>query len=137
MKTQLFLLIVFASALVYGQEVCPKGHAVKSLEAKYSNVKHRALLYQQAGMGIEYLAELRNLQNIIDEFPFTYLQQEISSFPLTRDPRCIAAAYSQITGQEVIFQPRSDGRWNVIKSRQIVQEGLTDHQLLVLVKLVR
>lgn len=137
MKKLLAFSTLFFSSFVYGLQVCPKGFAVKSLEAKYSNVRQTALLYQQAGMGREYQAELQKLQTIVDQLPFTYLEQEISSFPLTRQPKCMAAFYSQITGQEVVFQARSDGRWNVIKSRQIVQEGLTDHQLLVLVKLVR
>jgi hypothetical protein len=137
MNKKLILLFLLVSGLVHGQQGCPKGHVVKSLEAKYSNVKEKALIYQQAGMGLEYVSELQKLQKIVDEIPYAYLQQEISSFPLTRDPRCMALAYSQIIGQEVVFQPRSDGKWNVLLARQLVHEGLSDHQLQSLVKLVQ
>ncbi len=137
MNKQIAFLILCASSVVHGQQVCPKGHAVKSLEAKYSSVKQTALIYQQAGMGLEYVAELQKLQKIVDELPYAYLQQEITSFPLTRDPRCMATVYGQIIGHEVVFQPRSDGKWNVLLSRQLVHEGLSDHQLQSLVKLVQ
>jgi hypothetical protein len=135
MNKQLAILgLLLMPSTVGAQGVCPKGHAVQALEAEYTRVRKIAEMYQRSGMGFEYSAELKKLQNIINRFPQAYLEQEIQTFPLTRDPRCLAAAYSQVIGREVQFQPRSDGRWNIYVGGSLRQEAVSDDKLLSLIK---
>lgn len=119
------------------QMVCPKGTAVINLEREYEQIKQTAEMYQRAGLGFEYNAEREKLQTLINKLPKIYLDQEIASFPLTRNPSCLAVVYSQFVGQQVQFQPRSDNKWNVFVSGVKKLEAITDEELISLIKKVK
>ena len=133
----LLLGLAFASLHSDAQVVCPRGQAIQALEAEYSQVRQMAEMYQRSGMGKEYQAELRKLQIIVNKFPAAYLDQEIRSFPMTRDPRCLLAVYSRIVDRQVQGQERSDRRWNILVDGAMAREGLTDDELLAMVNRAR
>jgi len=130
-------VLLFTNLPSFAQGVCPKGRLILNLEKEYNEVWSQAELYQRAGMGQEYAAERRKLLSFDEKFLKLYLEQEIQNFSLTRDTRCLAAVYSEFVGMKVQFQARTDKKWNVFVSDVQTQAGLSDDELLALVKKVR
>lgn len=136
-----FILGMLAAAVLYisageasAQSPCPKGHALRVLEQEYEENRRLAEMYQQAGLGSQYGEQRRKLQRIIDRFPIAHLEQEIENFWLTRRGECLAAAFSKIVGLQVEFLSSPGGKWDVFVSGSKTREGLTDEELLTLVK---
>jgi hypothetical protein len=113
---------------------CPKGQSIASLELRYQQTRRLAEMYRASGLGNEYMAELMKLESINAEFPLAYLEQEILSFPLTRDATCLAAVYSKLSGYKFQFQARTDNKWDVWVSGVRTREGLSDAELINLVR---
>ncbi len=144
MKTTIATLLACMTAFilpisypVVAQDVCPKGQAIRNLEDEYRRSKQMAEIYQRSGMGLESMRETQKSQAIANRFPNLYLDQEIRSFPLTGDVRCLSAAYSQVTGREVRFELQSGGKWDVYVSGVRTQKGLSDSELVELINRTR
>jgi hypothetical protein len=88
-----------------------------------------ANLYQQAGMGIEFM-QIRSKITELDRSMY-YLQgmQGIQELEIARDPRRLAVVWSEAAGMPVGVQPRTDGNYNLVMNGRVVREGVNTNQL--------
>lgn len=139
---------IYAFALIFGgisaasaQDICPKGRRVQMLEMTLENNRRGAQLAFQHGQlaeGRRYAAEVERING---ELPYAYLDQELASFPLMRNPDCMLAVYGLIVGQPLFAEPRADGAWTLYLAQgeevpRMVRERMTDQQLVDLVRSV-
>lgn len=126
--------LIFFSTILLADGSCPKGAKILRLEANRDEMVRLARSYQDAGMGIEYGSVRTKISELDGSMPYAYLDQEIASFPISRDPYCMFAALSQIRGIKIGVQARSDKKWNIYVNGDKTQEGLSDNELIQLVR---
>lgn len=125
-------VISFGSAVA--QNSCPKGILVKNLEQDMSIVQSRMDSYRKAGIMDEYQKLQAQLIHIQRQIPYAYLEQELVGFRLSRDASCLSGVFSYIVGHQVGFQARSDQRWDMWFSGKRTREGLTDQEVVDLIR---
>ncbi len=126
--------LIFFSNILLADGSCPKGAKILSLEANRDEMVRLAMSYQSAGMGLEYSSIRAKIMELDMSMPYAYLDQEIALFPISREPFCMFAALSQIKGIKISVQARSDRKWNIYLNGDKTQEGLSDNELIQLVK---
>jgi len=113
---------------------------VQQLEMMLEYNRNQAQLAAQYGQREAGRAYFDEARRIADELPYASLDQEIASFPLFQNPRCMLGAYSVITGQTVYAERRADGAWTLYVEQgneaQVLRDRMTDQQLLDLVRSV-
>lgn len=122
------------SQSVFADEGCPKGQKIVNLEARYAEIIRMHKSYVSVGMGLEADKLRQEASAITAEIPYAYLHQEIAFFPISKQPYCMIAVLSKITGLKTAVQPRSDSKWNIYINNVITHEGLSDSELLGLIK---
>lgn len=133
-RAVLILLLAFSAHEVTADVACPKGQGIINLEAKRAELLRLAESYHDARMGNEYANVRAKIMELDAEFPYAYLRQEIAFFPISKQPYCMILAFSTATGIKTAVQPRTDGKWNVYVNDVKTHEGLTDSELLTMVK---
>ena len=94
-----------------------------------------ARMYERAGMGLEYLQARTKVLELDNNMFYMQGMQGIQEFSLTRDPRRLAAVWSQYYGSQIGVQPRADGRYNILVGNQVAQEGLSPTEVTSMARL--
>lgn len=133
-KLALFLFLVLVTQIVFADGVCPKGQKIINHEARYAEAVRMQQSYESAGMGIEASRLRLEAASIEKAILYAYLNQEMSFFPVSKQPNCMFSVLSKITGAKIAAQPRPDGKWNVYVNDLKTREGLNDNELLIMVE---
>lgn len=89
-----------------------------------------ANIYKSVGMADEYLNLRFKLLESDSNLLYLQAMQGIQELSVLRDPRRLEAVYSQYIGTPVRFQPRRDGRYNVMVNGRVVQQGVDPAELV-------
>lgn len=87
-------------------------------------------MYQRAGMGAEFTQMRMKVMELDNSLTFLQGMQGIQELALARDPRRLAAVWSQYTGVPVQLQPQTDGTYNVMVNGQVTQRGVTSNTII-------
>jgi len=98
------------------------------------NLARMAEVYRRAGLGEQYSQALTSLRELDNNLLFLQGMEGIQELVRFNDPRRVAAVMRNVTGDNIDYQPRSDGRYNLVRynpdgSTSVVQEGLSPQQI--------
>jgi len=86
-------------------------------------------MYQQSGMGAEYLQAALQIQELDNSTTLLLGAQGIQDLATSNDPRRLAAVWSLHAGVPIGIQPRSDGNWDIIVNGRRTEQGQTTAQV--------
>jgi hypothetical protein len=87
-------------------------------------------IYQQNGMVEQFLGLRYKLMETDSNLLYLQGMQGIQELSVLRDPRRLESVYSQYIGSPVNFQPRSDGKFNIVVGGNVVQDGIDAGDLI-------
>jgi hypothetical protein len=87
-------------------------------------------MYQRAGMGAEFTQMRLKVMELDNSLTFLQGMQGIQELAMARDPRRLAAVWSQYTGVPVQLQPQTDGTYNVMVNNTMVQRGVSPDTII-------
>jgi hypothetical protein len=93
-----------------------------------------ATIYQQNGMVDQFLNLRFKLMETDSNLLYLQGMQGIQEISALRDPRRLESVYSAYLGSPVQFQPRSDGKFNVVVGGKVVQSGMDTSDLVTAVR---
>jgi len=93
-----------------------------------------ATIYQQNGMVDQFLNLRFKLMETDSNLLYLQGMQGIQEISALRDPRRLESVYSAYLGSPVQFQPRSDGKFNVVVGGKVVQSGMDTGDLVTAVR---
>jgi hypothetical protein len=98
------------------------------------NLARMADVYRRAGLGEQYSQALTSLQELDNNLLYLQGMQGIEEITRFRDPRRLAAVMRNATGDNIDYQPRDDGRYNLVRYNaeggvDVIQEGLTPQEI--------
>lgn len=98
------------------------------------NLVRMAEIYRRSRMGEQYAQALASLQELDNNLLFLQGMEGIVELTQFRDPRRLSAVMRNVTGANIDYQPRDDGRYNLVRynadgSFNVVQEGLTPQEI--------
>ena len=98
------------------------------------NLARMAEIYRQGRMGEQYAQALAGLQELDNNLLFLQGMEGITELTQFRDPRRLSAVMRNVTGANIDYQPRDDGRYNLVRynpdgSFNVVREGLTPQEI--------
>jgi hypothetical protein len=89
-----------------------------------------ANMYRAAGLGAEYSATLDKINETDESLLYLQGMQGITELSRFNDPRRLSGVLTFISGGPVDIQMRTDGTYNYLANGQIVEEGLTQDELI-------
>jgi len=98
------------------------------------NLARMAEIYRRGRMGEQYAQALASLQELDNNLLFLQGMEGITELTQFRDPRRLSAVMRNVTGANIDYQPRDDGRYNLVRynpdgSFNVVREGLTPQEI--------
>lgn len=91
---------IYATALLLcgvsaasAQDICPKGRNVQQIEMMQELNRRRANVAFQHGQVADGRAYMAEVQRLDAELLYGYLDQELATFPLIRNPNSMLAVY--------------------------------------------
>jgi len=98
------------------------------------NLARMAEVYRRAGLGEQYSQALTSLRELDNNLLFLQGMEGIQELVRFNDPRRVAAVMRNVTGDNIDYQPRADGNYNLVRynpdgSTSVIQEGLSPQQI--------
>lgn len=94
------------------------------------NLARMAEMYRRAGLGDQYLQTALKVEEMDNNLLYLQGIEGIEELRTYNDPRRVSAVLRQVTGRNIDYQPRPDGRYNEVTfdaqgQMQVLREGLT------------
>ena len=116
---------------------CPDGLKMQQYRQQREAIKSRIRSLRGYPGKKEFLDARSRLSHLNAKFPYIFLDQEIKNFPLIGDVACLFSAMRTATQQNLNYQPRTDGKFNLFHDGQKIREGLSTADLLNIAKSLR
>jgi hypothetical protein len=118
-------------------ETCPDGAAMRQWRQQYQSLFNVADAYRRAGIGIKYIPALGRLNQFAATGSAVILEQEIGNFPLFRKATCLVHAMKLVSGQELSYQPYTDGKFDLLVNGKKIRDRISADELLSIAKSLR
>ena len=87
-------------------------------------------LYAMAGDNEKYFHQRLKVNKFTSRFPYLFLNQEIKNFPLIGNAFCLVLAMKTASGQNLNYQPYSDGKFDLLVNGQKVRDRISASELV-------
>jgi hypothetical protein len=130
------LLSAMSADLVYAKS-CPDGLQMQQYRQQREALVSRVRFLAEAGAGEEAIEAVNRLNKFNAKYPFVFLNQEIKNFPLIGDVACLFSAMRTASGQDLNYQPYSDGTLDLLLNGKRIRERISAADLLAIAKTFR
>ena len=116
---------------------CPDGPQMQQFRAQRNALAREASIYRGAGLGLKYQEALTKLELFDVDYPYIFLDQEIRNFPLFGNVACLITAMRTASGQDLKYQPYTDGKFDLLMNGQKIRDRISAAELLSIAKSMR
>ena len=116
---------------------CGKGALMQQFYQKENLLRFRLKSYLDNNLPIQASKFATELANLNTTFPYVWLRQEIQNFPLFGNVGCLIAAMGKASGQNLGYQPYTDGKLDLLHNGKKIRDRITKTDLLSIARSMR
>lgn len=130
-------LIMAMSANIAYSASCPDGLHMQQFRQQMETLRRELELYRMSGAWLEYKYAMDRWDVLQPKFAFIFLDQEIRNFPLVGNAWCLITAMRTASGQNLNYQPYSDGKFDLLLNGKKIRDRISATELLSIAKSLR
>jgi hypothetical protein len=130
------LVITISSNMAFANP-CGKGALMQQYYSERDMLQARAHSYYSNNLPIEAAKYYEMLQKLDAKLPYIWLRQEIQNFPLFENVSCLIAAMRRNSGQNLEYQPYTDGKLDLLLGEKKIRDRISKAELLSIARSMR
>ena len=133
----LISLVTMMSADLAHANPCPDGLRMQQYRQQRETLRRQVFVYGAVPHKRVYMEARGRLDQLTAKYPYVFLDQEIRNFPLIGDVACLITAMRTASGQDLNYQPYSDGTLDLLLNGKRIRERISAADLLAIAKTFR
>lgn len=130
------LILMLPIDIAYAK-TCPPGQNLQIFYGQLNSLNREHRVQYAAGNFLEAMRVKRRIDILEAKHPFLFFQQEIRNFPLIGDVFCLIAAMKAASGQNLFYQPYSNGKLDLLLDGKVIRQMISKAELFSIAKSLR